>query len=798
MALNSMGLGVTFTARDAMSGTLFRLQRAFSGLEVSSRTAVAAIGAGFASMAAGIAVATAGLAGLETGFNLASKTAAFEASIMRVGLVAGNTAPAALQQMGDAAINAAQATGFATADVSKGLEEIAALGFSSEEALMLLGPTLNFAAAGGVNMAQAAETMGAAMKVFSLEATPENMKAVANQLVGIANTTGLQANDLRIALGTVGRGASAAKQQLDEVLIMMGLVKNTGVDATVAASSVSSALLFMAENAGKFRKLGIEVEDANGKVRKMGDIFLDLNEVLKKNPHMTENIAVVKDLLQRFGITAYQGVIEQLGSGNIKDDVTKQAYRDAEALGHLRDEMAKFKTGDLAAENAEKMISTFDGLGKRLTVIWDTLGIELGRGFVLVLQEPLKWLVEGLQGIERFLRSMPPSIKKFAAGAFLMASAMTLASGAALILGGAITIVAAVITLAGAPLLAWMGTFLAIALPLAAVAAVLTGVMLAFGGGLALVFSKNLGGATDKLMEFYNKWKLIVSATLAFLDKGELTGALHEEFGAADSETQDTVKRFYLFFEKLKAGFLAMTDTISTLLSDKAVPALQAIWKEFGNLTDKLGLTDNIYGRLTAAMTKGDMEQQGKLLGETLANAFLGIAKAVVIALKVLWEVVEVMQTLWRFKATIIGAAFGGFAGAAAGLLVDAAVMGHEYMDAKEIAANGGKPVMGSQDRIRELEAELHAIGLRQNGVPATPAATVAQLSAEQQQQGYANLYDIVKNAKNMPKDSKVQIIENKLYLDGKMVYESVREHAKAESNDSFGGDGMLWSEEPA
>lgn len=380
-----------------------------------------------------------------------------------------------------------------------------------------------------------------------------------------------------------------------------------------------------------------------------------------------------------------------------------------------------------------------------------------------------------------------------AAALFIGASAMTVAAGAALLLAGGIAIVGAVLILAGPPLIAWLGTVLALALPLAAAAAVLTGALLAFGGGLAFVFSKNLGGATDKLLEFYNKWKLIISATVAFLTEGELTGALHDEFGAADSETQNTVKRFYLFFEKLKAGFLAMTDTVSTLLSDKAVPALQAIWREFMKLTDLLGITDSAYVKMGEAMNKSDWEAQGQLIGESLANAFLWIADTIVLALKLMYEVIEVMKTFWRFKFTIIGAAYGGFAGAAAGLIADAALIGHEYMDQKDLEKNGGKPV-AAQDRINALAYELEAIKNRQGVNVAIPAATAASMQGEQQQRAYEALFQ--KFSKHHDTTKGYYTLENKLYLDGKLVYESMKNHAKDENDGSFAADGRNYSGE--
>ena len=90
-----------------------------------------------------------------------------------------------------------------------------------------------------ISVDQSTATVSAALKAFGLEVDQAGITT--DKLLRITNLTSLQAGDLQLALGTVARGASATKQSLTEMLPAMGLVKNTGVDVSVAASSVSSA-----------------------------------------------------------------------------------------------------------------------------------------------------------------------------------------------------------------------------------------------------------------------------------------------------------------------------------------------------------------------------------------------------------------------------------------------------------------------------------------------------------------------------------------------------------------------------
>jgi TP901 family phage tail tape measure protein len=773
-----MGLGVTFTARDAMSGVLFRLQRAFGGLEAKSQAAIQMIGAGFGAMATGIAVVTAGMAGLEGSMNLASRAGQFEAELTRIGVVA-QMEGRELDRMGDAAVQASLRTGRATSEVNKGIEEIAALGFSGAETLSMLNPALNLAAAGGISFASSAEAMGAAMKVFSIEATSENIQRVGSSLAGISAATGLQASDLTIALGTVGRGASIAKQDLNEVLIMMGLVKNTGVDATVAASSTSSALLYMAENAGKFRDLGIEVEDANGKVRKAGDIMVDLFAKLQSNPHMTENIAVVKDLLQRFGITAYAGVTEQLFGAGIKDEVTNTVYKGADALDYLRKKMLKFQDDNYLQESADRMLGTFDSLATRLPNAWDVTMKELGKGFKEIFYPVLKLMVDALVEIHGFFAELPMAAKKFGAALFVTGSLMAIAAGAAMIFSGAIAILVGGIMLATPAVLAFLGSFILYAAPIIVLAGLMAGAFVAFGAALYFVFSKNLGGATDKLVAFYDKWKLVFEAVSAFASEGKLSGPLAEEFAKVDKGTQDLIVNITLWVKKGLAWIEGFTTTFEELLGYRAGPALDKIYEAFLHLGEALGIVDGDYYRASQTMSKDDFMTKGALAAELAADAFLWLADAIASVVEIGAAVINTFKWIWdhagMLTGAVVGFGAGGVLGAAAGALAGAGVDAYLDDSTEEQLA---------KDREGHNSLDSKARGWKRDWEQYDdPEAFKAQRDAERDERMLASLERQAERARG--RGHKAEVHETKLYIDGELIREVVLRHMRDNAADT-------------
>jgi TP901 family phage tail tape measure protein len=758
-----------------MSGVLFKLQRAFSGVELSSAAAVATVGAGFTAMAAGIGMVTAGLAGLETAFNLAKAAGKFETEIKRTALIAGGGAKA-FEMLKSAAQNAAMDKGFDPLETVKGLQDIAAMGFTAAQSVSILPHALDLAAAGGIGVSKAAESMSAAMKVFGLDAGKAG--EVASRLVQISNDTALQANDLEIALGTVGRGAGLAKQNLGEMLTMMGLVKNTGVDATVAASSVSSALVFMAGNAAKFKKLGIDVEDANGHFRNLGDVILDTNRAMKDTKSDVKVVQTMTDLFKRFGVTAFQAVSKQLETG-VFDEVTGKTYKMAEALDYLRSKNDNAAKSGVSGTIAGEMLATFTKLEERVSSTMEVLKATLGEGFSELFKPALLAITEALRSVVDALRLVPTSAKKVAAGIFLIASAMTVGAGAGLLMAGAFAMLFGLFVLGGGAMLVWMASFALLAIPLAAAAAAMTAGLIGFGAAAYLVLTKNLGGAADKLEAWYKKWKLVFTAAVALVSEGHLTEAIKEEFNAADAETQNAVMVWQQRIEKLKTFWDSFIYYFSGIAKETLVPAVEQVMGSFGRLADALGLGSEGYTKLVDSMKSGDFAEAGKQAAIGLGESFQKLADAITSINDGLTKMIGYYQTLKPYLGTIIGTAigarFGGLRGALAGGIAGASVDLIRYgEDRPDLEALPGRS--SARDAANAMS-------------PYSPTPFVAAAGAEAEAEKYGGIEKLVADLSKSSGDGKPYLVNNRIYLDGRLIAESVQEHIASQGALNFTSD---------
>jgi len=169
MALNTMGLGFMFTGMNLAKGTFKSVQRDLITTAKTSEVASARITKSMAAVKAGFLLAGAGALGLMTSFKLAGAAGEFEMGLAGVGAVARAT-ESELKALEARAIRAGIETQFSPTEAIEGLRNLAVQGFTADEAMTALGPSLDLAAGGQISVAQATATSAAALRAFGLQA----------------------------------------------------------------------------------------------------------------------------------------------------------------------------------------------------------------------------------------------------------------------------------------------------------------------------------------------------------------------------------------------------------------------------------------------------------------------------------------------------------------------------------------------------------------------------------------------------------------------------------------------------
>lgn len=630
MALNSLGLGFLFTAKDAASNTMRRVEGRFKKLDAASARSAAQMKRSLAMVGVGVAGAVAGGLALRGALNLANAAGNYERTMAQVGAITRASA-SEMQILSEAAKQAGIDTQFSPDEAAEGLRNFGALGFTAKESAEALKPALDLAAGGMISVDQATASVGAAMKVFGKEAG--DATAVTDKLLRISNLTALQANDLQIAIGNVSRGAISARQSIEEMLPAIGLVKNSGVDASVAATSVSSALDFMARNAAKFKeKFGVDIKDANGDMRNFIDVVREVNEA-GANMGSGDFLAALTETAGRFGKTAFVSIGKQLEEGIMTPAgrVTGEA-----AVEYMRNAIRD--SAGAAKEFTDAMLDTFEGQKTLLRGSMQTLAIELGESFASVIKPMVSGVIRTVNAVIHAVKSIPAPVRK-ALATFAMIAA------AAVTVGGAVAALVGVWGLV-APMLATVGAAFAAALP----------VLLAVGAGVAVVvaafkvlrkaYDENLGGFATRLNGIYEKVKLYFSAIGQLMSgDGLLRGdTLTKLLDPANKSVLSMVQRFQQarfriqqFFVGLKDGFMIVWRTMGPIF--KALgEALEGLFAQFGFGGEALGLFTG---------HSEDFRVTGERVGEIVGNLAKILVSGLVGAVNLATSAVQIAKAAW-------------------------------------------------------------------------------------------------------------------------------------------------------
>lgn len=616
MPLNSLGLGFVFTARDMASGTINNLTRNFAGMDAAALRSNAAYQRNFAVMGVGLGIMAAGAVELAGAFALADLAGEFEQGIARVGAIS-NASAEDLQRLHDRAIEVGIATSFSPTQATAGLEALASAGFHASESIALIMPAAQLAEGGGIQIEQAAETMASAMHVFG--ASIRDPADAVDQMLAISNATALRAADLELAIGGVARGASVTGQSLTEMLIAMGLVRDTGVEASVASQSVSSALTHISGQRAEFQALGVSITDASGQFRPFLDIVEETTGALgDRYANQADRAAAATELFSRFGLQAYTAIGTRLSQG--VEDATGHIVTGTAAVAALREEMQRAAETNAAEEFQRRMLDTFAGQRTLLHGSLETLGIVVGEGFITGFRPIVELILGGVNRTIAFFQGIPR-----AARGVMAQFAISMGIGMVAV-GGFLAVAAGIALLA--PFMGAIATAAAnLALALTPFVALTAGLVFV-GVALRDLIQRDIGGLGTEVAATFAQVHLAFEGIVQLFTDGAFSGAVMEEMDRAGNSG---IRRFVIeifqlgfrvmqFFRGVREGFAAATDRIG--------PTVISMLGAFRRLGAAFGFIDEGLDAIVSGSSIGFLDtgaRMGVWLGGFIERVVMGI-----------------------------------------------------------------------------------------------------------------------------------------------------------------------------
>ena len=238
-------------------------------LSSSLRNTGAAMSAAFTLPLVGIATAA------------VTSAAGFEQSMNVMQQVSGAT-EAQMASLQAQALQLGAETSFSAGEAATAMLELAKAGLSVDEVSAAIGGTMALAAAGGLDLAAAAEISANAVNAFGLEASQADN--VANMLAAAANASSVEVTDLAAGFQMAGSVFASNGQSVSDLTTALGILGNNAIKGSDAGTSLKTMMMRLAaptdEAAATMQALGISVYDAEGNMRSLPDIMADLQQAV--------------------------------------------------------------------------------------------------------------------------------------------------------------------------------------------------------------------------------------------------------------------------------------------------------------------------------------------------------------------------------------------------------------------------------------------------------------------------------------------------------------------------------------
>lgn len=337
-----------------------------------------------------------------------AKFADFEQAMSEAAFAAGATGDD-YEVLKNKAIEMGESSVFSATEAAQAQVELGKAGLSTSDIVGgALAASMDLAAAGGLEMKDAAELTSTTMKTFGLEAGDAGK--IADALAGSANASAADVDELAFAMSQVGGVAAATGVSMEDTTATLGAFADQGLRGSDAGTSMKTMLQRLAAPTGKaaglMEELGINAFDAQGN-------FIGME-------------ALAGQLEGALG-----GMSEQQRSATLSMIFGSDAMRGANALYATgADGMAKYGEAVRQQGNAQDMaaakMDNMKGDAEELFGALETLFITSADGSA----GPLRDLVQGVTEGVRWFSQLPEPVKDTAFVLGGVAGAGGLAAGA--------------------------------------------------------------------------------------------------------------------------------------------------------------------------------------------------------------------------------------------------------------------------------------------------------------------------------------------------------------------------------
>lgn len=503
MALNSMGLGMTFRATDEASGVMRNVQNNLGKTAEASKAAsltMKDMGRGFEKVGTASTVAGGAIA---AGLGLAVHQAAeFQFGVAQV-VTEADAAKLPASEIARLAKEMAQTYGGSLdTQIKAAYQGVAAGADSAAKSMALLNGANRLAIAGATQ--QETALLGITKVLNNYNLSFDRSTDVADAFFVAVKGGQTTVGELGDAIGQVAALSKNAGLSMEEMIGALGTAATLGKDTAQSAAAMKAALSGIAhptaDAAAEAAKLGVKFDSVS--LRSMG-----LVKFLEK---ITGSSKYTADSMNKlFGSVEGAAFMSALASNKMG------------ALHDMMDGMSKKSGG--AEEAFKTMSATLKQVGSILTANVQVAMVEIGTSFLPMVTGATKF---GTAIVKAFL-ALPDPVKKALAS-------LAAVSSIVLLVAGGIASLAAVLLTTELPLIALaaaLGAVIQLMLPLIVIGGALVGVAYAF----KRAWETDVGFIRTTLIPAFDKVRLVWDALSQAFSQGGFSGKVRDELAKAEN-----------------------------------------------------------------------------------------------------------------------------------------------------------------------------------------------------------------------------------------------------------------------
>lgn len=302
-----------------------------------------------------------------------------------------------------AAMDAGSKTKFSSTEAAEALNYLALAGYGVDDAIKMMPNVLNLAASGNMELAQASDMVTDTASAMGLSI--QETTSLVDTMARTSQMTNTSVAQLGEGLLTVGGTAKNLSGGVNEASAALGVLADNGIKGAEGGTVLRNVILSLTAPTDKaakaMKKYGIDVFDAQGKMRPLNDILGDMDKQIG-NMTQQEKINFINTI---FNKTDLKGVEALLGGVD----------------GKLVDVEGALKTADgTAKEMADTLNSGLGGALDEMKSALENAGIAAGEALAPVIKDLAKIITD----LARKFSELSPHTQKFIVIVGLIAAAI--------------------------------------------------------------------------------------------------------------------------------------------------------------------------------------------------------------------------------------------------------------------------------------------------------------------------------------------------------------------------------------